>query len=411
MRIAFFTNNYLPNVYGVPMSVETFRKEFESLGHEVFIFAPNYSDYQDKNKNVFRYPSLDINIKFRLPLGIPYSCKMDKILKNINLDIIHSQHQNLLGTAAMKWAKKKNIPLVFTWHTLYDQYTNFVPFLPAKFSANWIIKNAVKYANKADSVVVPTESLMPIIKNWGVTNSNIIPVATGVAEEEFADANRNEVREKYGIKENEILLLLVSRLTAEKNISFLFDAIVEVLKINTDAKFMLVGDGYLVPELKEKAKKENLENRIIFAGVVDRENIKNYYAAGDIFVYASKSETQGMIITEAMYMGLPIVAIKATGIESLVENNVNGILISEDSPSEIASSTLSAKADISRGKDEFISAVKKLIADKDLRKKMAEESARIVREKYTSKICTEKMLEVYDEVIKIKKHDFRKKIL
>jgi len=384
MRIAFFTNNYLPNVYGVPMSVETLRKEFESRGHEVFIFAPNYSDYQDINKNVFRYPSLDINIKFRLPLGIPYSGKMNKILENLDLDIIHSQHPNLLGTAAMKWAKKKNIPLIFTWHTLYDQYTNFVPFLPAKFSANWIIKSAVKYANKSDVVIVPTESLTPIIKKWGVTNSNIIPIATGVVETEFSGANRNEVRSKYGIKENETLLLLVSRLTAEKNIDFLFNAVVEILKENENAKFMLVGDGYLVPELKEKARKENLENRIIFAGVITHQEIKNYYAAGDIFVYASKSETQGMIITEAMYMGLPIVAVKATGIESLIENGVNGILTLEDN-------------------NEFISAVKKMIENKDLRKKMAQESARIAREKYTSLICANKMLEVYEEAIKIKK--------
>ena len=144
---------------------------------------------------------------------------------------------------------------------------------------------------------------------------------------------------------------------------------------------MLVGDGYLVPELKEKVKKENLENRIIFAGVIDHQEIKNYYVAGDIFVYASKSETQGMIITEAMYMGLPIVAIKATGIESLVKNNINGILVSEN-------------------KTEFISAVKKLIDNKDLREKMSLESARIAREKYTSKICAQKMLEVYGEVIK-----------
>ena len=397
MRIAFFTNNYLPNVYGVPMSVETLRKEFESLGHEVFIFAPNFPGYKDENKNacpienfseknirwVFRYPSLDINIKFRLPLGIPYSCKMDNIIEKLDLDIIHSQHPNLLGSAAMKWAKKKNIPLVFTWHTLYDQYTNFVPFLPAKFSANWIIKKAVKYANQADVVIVPTESVAPIIQKWGV-EGEIIPVATGVVEEEFLNANRNEMRGKYGIKENETLLLLVSRLTAEKNINFLFDAAIEILKENTETKFILVGDGYLVSELKKKAKKENLENRIIFAGIITHQEIKNYYAAGDIFVYASKSETQGMIITEAMYMGLPIVAVKATGIESLVENTVNGILTSEN-------------------KAEFISVVKKLIENKELREKMAEESAKIAREKYTSKICAAKMLEVYTNAVNNKR--------
>ena len=385
MRIAFFTNNYLPNVYGVPMSIETLRKEFESLGHEVFIFAPNYSDYQDANKQVFRYPSIDIEIKFRLPLGIPYSCKMDKIIENLNLDIIHSHHPNLLGSAALKWAKKKNIPLIFTWHTLYDQYTNFVPFLPKKFSANWIIRKAVKYANQSDVVIVPTKSVVPIVQKWGVKNE-IVPVATGVREEEFLNSDREKIREKYGIKNDEVLLLLVSRLTEEKNVKFIFDALSEVLKKNAKTKFMLVGDGYLLSDLKNKAKAVGLGNRIIFTGIIGRDDMKNYYSAGDIFVYASKSETQGMIITEAMYAGLPIVAIKATGIESLVENGKNGILTSENN-------------------QEFISAIKKLIGDKELRKKMAEESARIAREKYTAKICAGKMLEIYKESIRRKKQE------
>ena len=383
MKIAFFTNNYLPNVYGVPMSVETFRKEFEKRGHTVFVFAPNYSDYQDTNKNIFRYPSLDIEIKFRLPLGIPYSRKMDRIIEKLDLDIIHSHHPNLLGSAAMKWAKKKNIPLIFTWHTLYDKYTNFVPFLPAKLSAGWIIKKAVKYANQADRVIVPTQSIEPIIKNWGVVNK-IFPVATGIDAKCFSGSDRKKIREKYQIKDDETVLLLVSRLTEEKNISFLFESVVEVLKKNPKTKFMLVGDGYLKGELEKETRKRNLDQQIIFAGLVEAEEIKNYYAAGDIFVYASKSETQGMIITEAMYMSLPIVAVKATGIESLVENNVNGILTTEI-------------------EGEFADAVLKLVENADLRKKFSENAKKIAREKYTSKICAEKMLKVYAEAIEHKK--------
>lgn len=387
MRIAFFTNNYLPNVYGVPMSVETFRKEFEKRGHTVYVFAPNYSDYKDTNKNaclsgrqVFRYPSLDIEIKFRLPLGIPYSRKMDKIIEKLDLDIIHSHHPNLLGSAAMKWAKKKNIPLIFTWHTLYDKYTNFVPFLPSKLVASWMIRKAVKYANQADSVIVPTQSIEPILKNWGVVNK-IFPVATGIDEACFSGSDRKKIREKYQIKDAETVLLLVSRLTEEKNISFLFNAVAKVLQKKPKAKFMLVGDGYLKGELKKETQKRNLDQQIIFAGLVEAAEIKNYYAAGDIFVYASKSETQGMIITEAMYMGLPIVAVKATGIESLVENNVNGILTAEE-------------------KNKFIEAVQKLLDNATLRQKMSAESARIAREKYTASASAEQMLQVYKEAVK-----------
>ncbi len=383
MNIAFFTNNYLPNVYGVPKSIKTFKEEFERRGHTVYVFAPNFSDYKDENKNIFRYPSLDINIRFRLPLAIPYSGKMDKILENLKLDIIHSHHPNLLGSTADKWAKKKKVPLVFTWHTLYDQYTNFVPFLPSEWAAKWIISKAVKYANQADAVVVPTESIEAIIKKWGVIQKSV-PIATGINEDEFQNSDRKKIREKYQIRDNEILLLLVSRLTEEKNIKFLFEAVAEILKNNPQAKFMLVGDGYLRAELGRKAQMMGLKEQIIFAGLVDPKEIKNYYAAGDIFVYASKSETQGMIITEAMYMQLPIVALKAPGISSLVETGKNGILVSENS-------------------DEFAAAVEKLAADADLRQKMGEKSLQLAKEKYTATVSADKLLTVYAEVIKNKK--------
>lgn len=381
MRIGIFTNNYQPNPYGVTNSIESFRREFEVLGHQVFIFAPNWKEYADTNPRVFRYPSIDITLKFRFPLPIPYSRKIDKIISSLNLDIIHAQHPNLLGTAAKRWAEKKNIPLVFTWHTLYDQYTNFVPFLPKKVIANWIIKKTIKYANACDQIIVPTESIKPIIQKWGVTNPNVTAISTGVEENIFANPDRNTIRKKYDIANDEILLLLVSRLTEEKNINFLFEIVMPILKNNSKIKFLVAGDGYLATGLKKITQQENLNEQIIFTGIVPRVELKNYFAAGDIFVYASKSETQGMIITESMYSGLPIVALNASGISSLVENNRNGLLVSEK---------------------EFKLAVEKLIGDSELRKKMGEESARIAREKYTSRICAQKMLEVYKEAIKAK---------
>lgn len=383
MRIAIFTNNYLPNPYGVTQSIESFRRQFEKLGHEVFIFAPAWKGCADENPRVFRYPSIDIEFKFKFPLAVPYSRKMDKVIENLDLDIIHSQHPNLLGSAAMKWAKKKKIPLVFTWHTLYDQYAHFAVIIPEKLAAWWAIRNARNYANKADYIITPTESVKKIIKNWGVTNKNIETVSSGVEEKIYQDADRQIIRNKFGVKDDEILLLLVSRLTAEKNIEFLFRSAVKVLKNSKNTKFLVAGDGYLVPQLKLTAKENDLEERIIFEGIVDKKEIKNYYAAGDIFVYASKSETQGMIIAEAMYMRLPIVAVCATGICDLVEDKVNGFLVSEK-------------------EDEFAGAVTKLINDAYLRKKFGEESARIAREKYTDKICAQKMLEIYEKAIRNK---------
>ncbi|PIU80485.1 MAG: hypothetical protein CO140_01620 [Candidatus Moranbacteria bacterium CG_4_9_14_3_um_filter_40_7] len=389
MRIGIFTNNYLPNPYGVTNSVESFRKKLESWNHQVFIFAPHYKNYQDENPNVFRYPALDISYKIKFPLAIPYSREMNEVLSKLEIDIIHSQHPNLLGTAAMKWAKKKNIPLVFTWHTLYDQYVHFVPLIPAKWMAKYIIKKAVNYANKCDFVITPTESVKKIIQNWGVANKNIEAVSSGVDEENFANPERISIRKKYNIGDDETLLFSVCRLTKEKNTEFLFAAAIEALKTNGKTKFLVVSEGDLRDKLEALMKKENLSGRIIFAGIIARPEMKNYFAAGDIFIYASKSETQGMIITEALYAGLPVVAVNATGIRDLVENNISGFLVAEN-------------------KKEFSSAVNKLIQDKSLRERLGQTGARIAREKYTDEICARKMLKIYQKLLE--KNDSSKKI-
>lgn len=380
MRIAVFTNNYLPNPYGVSGSVENFRKEFERLGHEVYIFAPRWKDYKDENPRVFRYPSLETNIKIKFPIAVPYSKKIDKILENLDLDIIHSQHPNLLGSAAARWARKKNIPLVFTWHTLYDQYAHFVPFIPQKLAAWWVIRNARNYANRCDAMIVPTPSVKKIIEKWGVMNKNVTAIPTGVEEKQFANPNRVAIRKKYTIKDDEILLFVMTRLTAEKNVEFLVEVAVEVLKKNVMAKFMICGGGNLKDKLKEKISKAGLEHKVIFAGIVSGAEKKNYYVAGDIFVYSSKSETQGMVLTEAMYSGLPVVAVRAMGAEDIVEDEKTGFLVEEN-------------------KERFADAVQKLINDESLRIRFGEEAKRVAQEKYVSKVCAEKMLAVYEKAI------------
>jgi len=384
MKIAIFTNNYLPNPYGVAGSVESFHKEFERLGHEVYIFASRWRGYMDKNPRVFRYPAIGIKLKkIKYPVPIPYSSKINKILDNLKLDIIHSQHPNLLGSAAMKWAKKKKIPLVFTWHTLYDQYAHFVPFVPPKIAAWWAIRNARKYADKCDQVIVPTPSIIDILKNWGVTNKNIIAIPTGVEEKDFSNPDREKIRNENGVKDNEILLALISRLTEEKNVGFLFEAVMEVLRRNDNVKFMVCGEGSLRGRLGEIAAREGLEEKVIDIGNIERQQLKDYYSAGDIFVYTSKSETQGMVFTEAMYSGLPIVAVRATGVKDIVEDNKTGFLVREDTR-------------------EFGKAVQKLIDDEDLRKNFGEEAKIIAREKYTSSVCGEKMIKVYGQAIEAK---------
>ncbi len=383
MNIAIFTNNYLPNPYGVTVSVETFREELEKRGHTVYIFAPKWKGYEDKNPNIFRYPSIDIEFKFRFPLPLPYSWRIRKILKNLKIDIIHAQHPNLLGSAARRFAKKKKIPLVFTWHTLYDRYMNFVPLVPKKWAAKYITKKAVAYANGADAVIAPTASIIPILKKWGV-KKEIIPIATGIKAEEFFGSDREVIRKKYKIADDEIVLFLVSRLTEEKNIEFVFRELKNILADSPlgKVKFLVAGDGYLLPKLKKYCEAEKISNSVIFAGLVSHRELKNYYASADIFVYGSKSETQGIIPLEAMYMGLPIVAVDSTGISSIALNKANGFLVRED-------------------EKEFSNAVLKLINDASLRKRFGEASGKIARENFTSEVSADKLLRVYENCLEL----------
>lgn len=381
MKVAIFTNNYLPNPFGVSGSIESFRKEFEKMGHTVYVFAPSFKNHKDEDRNVFRYPSIDLKFKnIRFPIPIPYSCKISRLLKKMEIDVVHAQHPNLLGWRAKHWAKKKKIPLIFTWHTLYDQYAHFAFFLPAWFAAWWAIRNAGKYANRADKVIAPTGSVKKILEKWGVKKEKLEVVSTGVDEEQLANPDGVSIREKYAVKEDEILLVTITRLTKEKNVEFLLEAVSEVLEKNKKVKFLVGGNGDLAEKLKNMATEKGVLGQVIFPGFIPNEIKKDYYAAGDIFVFASKSETQGMIISEAMYLGLPIVAVSATGVKDLVTNQVTGLLVKEN-------------------KAEFIEAVGRLLNDSRLRKKFSENAGKISRQGYTSKICAQKLLEVYAEAI------------
>lgn len=385
MNIAIFTNNYLPNPYGISMSIESFRKEFEKRGHTVYVFAPKFKGYVDENKNVFRYPSIDLTFKdIHFPIAIPLSFAMSKILKNLEIDVIHSQHPNLLGWAAKHWAKKKNVRLVFTWHTLYNQYAHFAPIIPERLAAWWTIRNAVGYANTCDQVVVPTPSVKKIIQNWGVTNENIVAIPTGVDEKEFANADGKDVRKKYGIASDDVLTFFIGRITAEKNMEFLMRSIAIALEKNDKLKFLVCGGGDQIENMKKIAKENGVSEKVIFTGLVPYEDRKNYFAASDFFVYSSKSETQGMIISEAMYMGLPVVALNATGVKDMVKNHETGILVEENI-------------------QEFVRAIKMLAENQTLSKEFSLEAKRVAKEQYTAVVSGHKMLEVYKKAIKRKK--------
>lgn len=326
MKIGFFTNTYYPNTYGSTVSIEYFRKGLERLGNEVFIFTPKFRDYSDNNKRIIRYPSVIWKYKIEYPLAISIYPPLSGLIRKLELDVIHSHQPFSVGKDGMRQAIKLGIPLVFTHHCRYEDYTHYVPIIPQGLLRWHVKKMATIFANRCDRVISPTEQIRQMISKRGVkTPISVLP--TGIDWEKYQTGNRRIIRNKYGIKEDEICLLWIGRMQAEKNLGFLLSVVTRTLEKNKSAKMILVGSGPEKDYLVEKTKKEGIGDRVFFAGLIDQKKIQDYYAAGDIFLQTSLTETQGMATTEALASGLAVVAIKATGAMDLVRDGETGILV------------------------------------------------------------------------------------
>ncbi|MBD3360332.1 glycosyltransferase, partial [Candidatus Peregrinibacteria bacterium] len=219
MNIAIFTNNYIPFSGGVPTSIRTFKKAAEQKGHKVLIFCPSYPGYKDREKNIFRIPSLEIPTynNYRIPL--PFLGKIENKIKNI--DIIHVHHPYLLGKKGLKIAKKKNIPIIFTHHTLYEKYLHYIP-LAGRIIQNWTKKMIKKFCTRCDLIIAPSEYVEKLLEKRDIkTKIKIIP--TGINLDKYKKTQRN-IRNKYHLSKNAEILLYAGRITEEKNLFFLLKA-------------------------------------------------------------------------------------------------------------------------------------------------------------------------------------------
>ncbi|MGB2761984.1 MAG: glycosyltransferase [Minisyncoccales bacterium] len=386
MRIGIFTNIYLPIISGVVTIIENYRQELERQGHQVFIFAAENRGYKDENPRVFRFKSIDLNYKISYPLPIISSPRISRIIKKINLDIVHTQHFFVCGQIAWYYSKKFNIPLVFTQHTRYEYYTHYVPYLPQEISKPLALSLCAVYANSCDSVIAPTEDIKNSLLKYKVkTPITVLP--SGIDLSRFFQASGVAIREKYNIDKNKCVLLTVARLAPEKNISFLLKSFKKASLKNPNIYFIIIGDGPFKKALISESDKLGLKNKIIFTGEVDWQKIPSFYKAADIFLFSSFSEVQPTVISEAMASGLPVVAINANGIKDAVINGENGIL----TPNNVS---------------EFSQTIIKLASNGELRKKISEKAEKMANN-FSAEKATEKLINLYKRLI-IQKRENRK---
>ena len=335
MNIVFLTNTYLPHVGGVARSVSCFAEQYRSLGHKVLIVAPEFNDVPANEVDVIRVPAIQNFNASDFSVALPIPTGLSDDVKNFGADIIHSHHPFLLGMTAVRLARYLQLPLVFTHHTLYEQYTHYVPGDSAPFKT-FIIELATRYANLCDHVFAPSESIRDLIIERGVT-SPVDVVPTGVDVDLFAAGKRKAARSRYNIPGSAFVIGHLGRLAPEKNLPFLSEAVAEVLAKNAKAYFLLVGAGPSEQDIRELFAAKGLGHRLVMPGVLQRQELADALAAMDVFAFSSKSETQGMVLTEAMAAGLPVVGLDASGVREVVEDKINGRLLFDENVPAFAS--------------------------------------------------------------------------
>ncbi|HSH85243.1 MAG TPA: glycosyltransferase [Guyparkeria sp.] len=334
LKVAMVTNNFLPFIGGVPISIDRLRRGLEHLSHRVRIIAPSYADQDQQDRDVVRIPSwfsMGRHREFRL--ANPFSPRIRRELKAFAPDIIHIHHPFWLGWTALKRARRLQVPTIFTYHTRLEHYSHYVP-LPGPLFRNLIAHAAVRrFANHCTGVIVPTESAQEYLRVIGVV-SPIYVHPTGIDFNHFQTVDElatNALRKRYGIRPEERVLVSVSRLSQEKNIDFLIAALDELRQRSTQPfRCLIIGTGGERGRLQERIDALGLSRTVTLVGGVPPDEMARYYQLGDAFVFASKSETQGMVILEAMAAGLPVVAVRSSGIDDVVKHEVNGFKTVED---------------------------------------------------------------------------------
>jgi glycosyltransferase involved in cell wall biosynthesis len=348
LRVGLFTNNYFPMLGGVPTAVETIRQGLEALGHEVVVVAPRMAGADDAGRRVVRVPSVPAPTYPDFALPLPLGPALARRLRAIELDVYHAHHPFLLGASARRLARGARRPFVFTYHTLYDRYAHYVP-LPRAMVARRAIRWSARFADTADLVLAPSEFVARRLRTQGVRRPiEVLP--TGIDLDRFRPGDRADARRSLGLGVDDRVLLYVGRLDREKNLELLLDAVARVRIPRV--RLLMVGRGKQAATIGRAAAGRGLRDRFVLRGGSPPGALPSYYRAADAFVFASTTETQGLAVLEAMACGLPVVAVRASGIEEIVVEGASGLLVPEDAPA-------------------FAAAVTQLLADPDLAAKLA----------------------------------------
>lgn len=328
MNILMVTNTFTPHVGGVARSVQSYCDAFRQLGHQVLVIAPHFPGAPERETNVLRFPAIEHfnHSDFSVPLPAPVG--LHRTLERFAPDIVHAHHPFLLGHTALRTAAERQLPILFTHHTMYERYTHYLP-IDSERVRRFAIELAVGYCNLCDTVVAPSTTLAECLRERGV-HRPIEVIPTGIDPAPFARADGAAFRREAGIPAEAFLFGYLGRMSPEKNLAFLARVLVDFLGRHPEVRFLTAGEGAAREEVRKIFADHDLAGRLHQIGVLDRPTLAAAYRAMDGFVFASQSETQGMVLAEAMAAGTPVIAVSAPGVRDIVRDKINGRLLAAE---------------------------------------------------------------------------------
>jgi glycosyltransferase involved in cell wall biosynthesis len=372
MKIGMFTDTYSPQINGVVTVIKLLQRELANCGHEVFVFAPSHPNYKDKEIRVYRFPSIKFAFQDEYRVAGLYQRQAFSVFPH--LDIVHSHDPFSMGFLAMWVSKRYNIPHLHHYHTLYTEYRHYIP-RPIRPPAKVAEKVSAAFCNLCSCVIAPSQKMKEELIRYGVSKP-IFPLPFGIDKSEFEGEIKWDVRKELNISGS--LLLHTGRLGAEKNIKFLLRAFKQMTR-QREMTLVITSGGPQKEELEKHADQLGIKDKVVFTGYLEREKLIDLYRQADLFVFASKTETQGIVLLESMAAGTPVVAIGKMGVLDIVKDKETGILVEED-------------------EEEYAKAVLKLLEDPH-RLKLMGEKALLYAHSMSAQKCTEDLVKIYYRLV------------
>lgn len=377
-----FTNTYLPHVGGVARSVSTYEEEFRRRGHDVRVIAPEFEGAEE-SEYVLRVPAIQNFNGSDFSVQLPQPGLIADYLDQFQPQLIHSHHPFLLGDSALRAAWTRRLPLVFTHHTLYEQYTHYVP-LDSEPLQRVAIQMATEYCNLCTHVIAPSESIAELLVQRQVTRP-ISAIPTGIDLDRFGDGDGRRFRGRHNMPADALVIGHVGRLAGEKNLAYLARAAGRFLAEHPDAYWLVVGSGESAEAIETTIEKIANPAQLIMAGSHTGQDLVDAYTAMDLFVFSSQSETQGMVLAEAMAARTPVVALDGPGVRDVL-NDVSGRLLPGNATEET-----------------FAEAMREMTRDRAAlahRGDLARQSVRT----FGLDVCADRILELYEQLVEEHSH-------